>query len=565
MIPHRSLRLALGAALILLTSGGAILAAPEPAPKEIPVTDCGVLKRSGATYILQNDVTAAGTCFSIQASGITLDLNGHTITYAASEEKATRHGVVGMACREPQARGNPCGGSFDELTVRNGKIVQGPAAGSYSHAIRLGRGGGHSLTVENVEITISAPASAAIFTVYAGGGARIFGNTIHNHVQVIHNRHALEGMAIKLVGERDARRPNLVYGNVIRGGAQGGIQLEAEGSKIYDNDISQDGRYTNDFCILAWAPKGETYRNRCHPTAGRGIHVRSGPQKIYENTINVIELKRNQEYRGCQLGGAYGIQLEKSAFEVEVFNNEVTARAGECDGIAFRATSLQPGARNRVFGNKFTALTEGGGGRAFGVSFAAVNTSDLVLEGNTFVTDTAAIQIAWEGASNVRFLRNTFAKGSNTRSWSLIRFDNKQPGTGFQFIDSVFEDGASGSDFKAQTIGFGGWAGPAEYWLGATVRIEIVDGTGKPVPRAQVQLKDARGNSRELGSTRENGSADALLLESRQFNSADSAHQVEKLAPYEITVTKKGFEPRSISLDAVQRTIVINLRPQSPQ
>src|SRR4029077_20714917 len=42
---------------------------------------CGTLSQPNTVYVLQNDVSAPGTCFSIQGSFITLNLNGHTVTY----------------------------------------------------------------------------------------------------------------------------------------------------------------------------------------------------------------------------------------------------------------------------------------------------------------------------------------------------------------------------------------------------------------------------------------------------------------------------------------------------
>ncbi|MFH0972099.1 MAG: hypothetical protein V1835_06055, partial [Candidatus Micrarchaeota archaeon] len=47
-----------------------------------PITNCNTaLSAAGETYILQNDVTADGKCFIISANGITLDLNGKTVTF----------------------------------------------------------------------------------------------------------------------------------------------------------------------------------------------------------------------------------------------------------------------------------------------------------------------------------------------------------------------------------------------------------------------------------------------------------------------------------------------------
>lgn len=44
------------------------------------ITECQTFTTAG-TYVLQNDVTSNGTCFSIAASNVILDLNGHTVTY----------------------------------------------------------------------------------------------------------------------------------------------------------------------------------------------------------------------------------------------------------------------------------------------------------------------------------------------------------------------------------------------------------------------------------------------------------------------------------------------------
>ena len=48
------------------------------------VSACGILNTAGETYTLTQDVSAAGTCFTMTGNNITLDLNGHTIYYAQS-------------------------------------------------------------------------------------------------------------------------------------------------------------------------------------------------------------------------------------------------------------------------------------------------------------------------------------------------------------------------------------------------------------------------------------------------------------------------------------------------
>jgi len=43
-----------------------------------------VLDQAGATYVLETDLRTAGTALVVGAAGITLDLNGHTVTYGDS-------------------------------------------------------------------------------------------------------------------------------------------------------------------------------------------------------------------------------------------------------------------------------------------------------------------------------------------------------------------------------------------------------------------------------------------------------------------------------------------------
>ena len=62
------------------------------------VNACGTLGNSGTTYLLTANVSSAGSCFSIQASDVTLNLNGHTITYNAASQSAATYAISGVAC-----------------------------------------------------------------------------------------------------------------------------------------------------------------------------------------------------------------------------------------------------------------------------------------------------------------------------------------------------------------------------------------------------------------------------------------------------------------------------------
>jgi hypothetical protein len=168
------------------------------------LTACGTLSSTGATYVLQNDVSAAQSCFSIQADNITLNLNGHTITYNTGSN-AGAFGISGIACWDASnPSGNPCGGSFDGFTVYGGSIVEGTGStGTFSHCIRMGQGLVNSgPTVHDITFTFQTDSAMGIYVDYAGssvpGGAIIYNNTFHNNVTTIVSRYDIDGASIRL-------------------------------------------------------------------------------------------------------------------------------------------------------------------------------------------------------------------------------------------------------------------------------------------------------------------------------------------------------------------------------
>src|SRR5205085_9836428 len=57
------------------------------------LSSCSVLNQAGTNYVLQQDIAAVGTCFSVQADDVTLDLNGHSVTYASDPRAKPQYGV----------------------------------------------------------------------------------------------------------------------------------------------------------------------------------------------------------------------------------------------------------------------------------------------------------------------------------------------------------------------------------------------------------------------------------------------------------------------------------------
>jgi hypothetical protein len=302
-----------------------------------------------------------------------LDLNGRTITYGTTVRNIPVYAILGVACWDSDyGLGNPCGGTFNNLTVFGGTITQSGGVAPFSHGIRLGQSQGltRSLAVHDVIFNMSANSAIPIFGTYNGTDSAIYNNIINNHVLQIRNRHQLQGQSIKF-DSAQVPGPASIFNNRISGGPQGGIFSAVPGTKIYGNTISQNGTYTNDFGIYAWSDAGEVYGNVITPTMGRGIHIGvSTGESVRDNTIVVIEQKDNEEYGGCQIGGTFGIQFDDNPRRAVAFHNNVTANADQCGAQALRVTESLKGSGNLSHDNQYTAHRVGNS-EAFATGFGS--------------------------------------------------------------------------------------------------------------------------------------------------------------------------------------------------
>lgn len=604
-----------------------------------PITSCGVLNQTSTTYVLQNDVSSTGTCFSIQASGITLDLNGHTVTYGACDNNncvrglgnvvgisrasglvtvtldasntnqasslvtiagvadasfngtfpvasipsantltfnqpgsdasssggtavspLRRYGVLGQQCWDTDVDGNPCGGPFDHFTVQNGKIVQAAGATPYSHAIRVGQGGGDYLTVHDVDLTISANSAKAIYSLWAGGHT-IYNNTVHDNVVQIINRHQLDGVAIKFEADNKSA-PNLIYGNSIIGSPQGGIVTWAPSSKVYNNQIYLNSWYTNDFCVYVYGTGMEVFGNTCDnsqgTSAGRGMHITVSGASVHDNTIKVRELARNAEYNGCESGGAYGIQIEDQGGATtnnDVSSNTVTAIADQCDAAALRVTDTVSGETNLVHDNSFTAVRMNGTSKVAAGFTSAGATGGLTIQHNTFTTDGPLVSYVWDAASGIVWINNTIGIGPNPSNWALFQLANAIAATGNVMQDPVFVTGASDISTGIQ-LGTVSWAAAEEFFLNWTVTIQVTDANGNPLSGATVSIQDALGNAVFSGTTDASGMVAPVLTQYRRYNSTSAAQVTENHTPHTVTVSKSGFTSVTSTVTADSKKVV---------
>ena len=516
------------------------------------ITACRSLQRPDTTYVLKNDVQSPGTCFAIAADNITLDLNGHTVTYGTSIDSHATFGVLAADCWDHEVVGNPCGGGHKHPVILNGKIVQGDRAAPASHALRFGQASDLTgVTIHDLDIVVSSPDSIAIYGEYLPGGSDVFANTIHNRVRVISSRHQFRGASIKLGEETAAKLPDLIHGNTIIGGAQLGIRDDnPAGSKIYENDVSQAATYTNGFCIDAAGPDMQVYQNRCHPLYGRGIHTNRSNVQIFNNVIETVDSHENEEYNGCEINGTYGIQVESDHFaptNIAIFGNRVTVHAAQCPAEAMRLTEIKDGAIE-IHDNTFIAVQdkmEGGFSTQGARSFSAGETdgSKVQIFRNIMRADSSIFHMDWDSGGGFTFSNNTFQAGREGQKTLLADFENgASPSQGNYFLDDIYQG------FVSESAKFGQYTEDSWYSVTASVSILAVDRNGRQVQNLFGAILDSNQTKPHEGVDDGRGGLTFVLPVFR----VEHKGAVLKYGPYRLTVNGKGCPAFNSAIDSLK-------------
>lgn len=398
-----------GAAVASLSGTGV---APVPTAQGTPLSACADLTTSGAYYLSQN-VTSAGTCFFIDADNISLNLNGYSITYATGGGAQPTPGVV---LTDPWYTTLAKPGStytHSNFEIYGGSITESKSGAPRSAAIWVGQSSGIAFPkVHDLTLTTYTQDSSPIFGDISDSGWQIYNNKIYYSSTTTSSRYAFYGVAIWIGNQEQQPGPynDLIYNNFIYAAPQGGIRDTHQNAKIYNNDITFNSLYTNDFCVDAPADAQQVYSNVCHPTSGRGIHTNANNVWIHDNVITVQELKQNAEYGGCELGGAYGIQVEfDNSFTsaaptgVQVANNQINAAAGDCNAVGIRMTSMTATGSAAFTSNVITTSNKSGSGLDYGFSFSddVAGANRILFTANTFQSQYAFVTVDWDGANVV--------------------------------------------------------------------------------------------------------------------------------------------------------------------
>ena len=374
------------------------------------LTDCQPIIKAG-TYSLANNVSSPGTCFPIGASNITLNLNGHTITYGTGGGATPTPAIAACAPWYTGLSNSQCvEGSDSNLTVYGGKIVQSSNAAPFSPVFWIGQGGTGGGYIHDLNVTFQSVGSQFFHGEIDGGGYTIQNNVINDNVTNIQHpgqsplgaRGQFQGYVIH-TDEEGTGSPiaDTISGNTFNGSPQGGIADGVAGSQIYNNTIKLTSTYSNDYGVIVTMNNQNVHGNTI-TGQGRGLDGETSGFIFDGNTVNVAEGTANTEYSGCELDGTYGIRVKNydwpnstesgtaPSTNFKITNNHVTVPATHCPSTALDLTDMNSLVSGTISGNSFSAPA-GAGGLANALGFESLDAANITFQANQFTAPTCVL------------------------------------------------------------------------------------------------------------------------------------------------------------------------------
>jgi hypothetical protein len=536
---------------------------------------------SGNTnYQLTASVSAPGTCFTVGGSNTDINLNGFTVTYCTSSSSSYVGGVF--------LDGNPTSGT----TIHNGTINEGagsctgltPSNGYGSGAIATSSDGQSSVSngtsVFNISSTIKA--NRAKFVFEENGGNNTSASTVIHDVIYTDNdsyscgsvgcRDVDQGYPIVVDQSRNAG-PSQFYNITGTGSTQGGIVSTAPNSQFYNNFIapgSDAQTNTNGFIFQDWGHSATIKNNLSmgNGTGGscvscRGVQVSSANNvavsgsMVENNILFTTNLNNNAEYGGCQIDGSYGMQINTAGSGADLSNNtfqnnEVTVTSSVCPGFSFSwSGATASNGPNQTKNNKFVCKLANGSsnGPCAGMRFDAnqynPGIAAVVGTGDTYIGDTSALYIWYDGTPTWTCKQCTFGKGANAVSgWVMLDYDGGgQSGQSSQpmyLIDPSFTGGATKDSNNLATWASNNPSLSFSYTIQWTYTLTVKGAlSGGPISGASVTARDAQGQQDCNGTTNASGVFSCVVNDTK-YGASGGHYSITNFNPISFTISGSG-------------------------
>jgi len=271
-----------------------------------------VLDEAGSRYLLTRDVIADGTAFMITGANVTLDMDGHTVTFGNNTDEQVR-GV--WANNEGKA------------VICNGHIVQGTRSKDHSAAVES-RWRAQPTEIFGISTDVHLKSAYPIKFLGAAANVQIHHNHLYSRVTEIESRHYPGNDLLRL--DIDGGNIN-VYDNLLTEGCHVGMRLSGKGSnvEVNHNDIRHHQQYVNGYAFAAACARLHIHHNKV-TSCGRGAHLTNKEIRFHDNYLDIYghqqlsdmpKGSRPFKHRQVEL---HGIKFEgRNVRDCKVYNNFV--------------------------------------------------------------------------------------------------------------------------------------------------------------------------------------------------------------------------------------------------
>lgn len=567
------------------------------------VTSPIVLNQANATYILQDNLTCAGSCFVVTASGITLDLNTKTATFG-TDSGIYRYGVTvpsdyppGPIPYDPADISSAYYRSADNFILKNGSLLQGGTG--TQNMVFFSDEGCHQMEISNITARYQGIDSQG-FVLINGRNFNIHDNTIQANLSQITNRqHAKSAIGIASRGGTLYIRNNTIYGN-----GQFGISASTKrvfpmtAAEISGNTMRINGITTNPYQLVIYGfskkYQGVTlkiFNNQIlspDNTANRGLILdgidpsmdgTDGAQ-VYDNYISTKE-HGFPEYGDA--GWTHGFRMRDPDFKADTspytftkfFNNEFynntfkttayyNSSTDNGDGISVRISLNSPlpaGASPNIFhDNTIISQTLNANKTATAIGLEGHDaTVGTIFRDNLITSDTNILGVTWQGGSGALFQSNTFQKGTNPNNFKPVSYNNAINSTDNIFLDTALGTGVDLMDVIQRWMGEdkpNERRGDRSFYVKWTLNLSVKNNAEEYIVGAQISVVDKNGTTAFTGTTNATGNASTILSQYywRQAPSYPSPSPVTTTYnPYTITISKSGVtQTQTVVMDATK-------------
>lgn len=529
------LQLLLQSSPIPVFEAGAKPVEPPRGRKVVFVDAPRVLNEPDTEYRLTRDISADGTAFRITAHRVTLNLNGHTVTY---NQKTLGIGV------------HLDNWWLEDVFIVNGTIAQGAAkSGGGYHAFDASPiKTTHCRRLEVAGLTIRY-AGPSLIGIYVDGGVstHIHNNTFIDEGSEVTNRH--QGVeVVKIIGAGSK-----IHNNLVKRARHIGFR-SGENSDIYENEVNVDSCVTNSTAISAIT--GQIRRNRIF---GQGVHPigiwPGNVMKVYDNYIKVQSTRPGDEYGST--GAACIRMMWGENFDIEVLRNTMILTADDnYQGTGFKSWGrcVWVGARTAnqkiVFSdNLIVAYNTDGKAKAAAVAISndvENNTfNNIIFKNNVIASNWSNLLLAdnyGHAGGYSRFIGNRIIRLDKHASYLTVRSQySLRPSTAVLIANSL-ESGASLDLIDLEING----VATKELAVGWRVNLELRS-KGEPLRDALVTFFDVLGKKVSEERTDAQGKLSTELVAYLLTNGKGSRFLVNSagvkpgkrvnLSPYRVVVT----------------------------